>query len=136
MDLFASLTVILSGLVGQLPVILVSLLGVVVSLVRRRDAPTAAGWTLAASLASLFIALAVPVTRQLALEYGQRSALPAASIGVIFGALGFFWACLHAATVGLFLVGAFAGRGAAVPSPAAGPASDNPPPSPPLPTPR
>ena len=127
MDISSLLTVILSGLVVQLPVILASLIGLIVSLVRSKDVPLASRWTLAASLVSLLICLAAPVSQQLTIFYSYRSALPAARIGIFLSVLGFFWGCLHAAAVGLFLVGAYAERGVTASSPE--PAPETPPPS-------
>ena len=114
---------VLSNLFGQVPMIVVSLVGVVVSTVRWRDAPAPSRWTLAASLLSLGVCLGAAASQTwmtAAYSYGWTSYAPSSSMvsrSWLFGGIGLFWATLRAIATGLLLAGVYAGRGApAVPA--------------------
>ncbi len=120
-----ALPLILSGLLSQLPILVVTLLGLIVSVARWREAPAASRWTLAALLLSLLVCVGVPVAQGLMMEFIRGSGVPAVRVGLYYSGLGIFWATLRAASIGLLLVAVYAGRGVAA---AAAPGTLPPPP--------
>lgn len=100
----------LSGLLAQSPLIVAALIGLILCAVRWRDAPTASRWTLAASLLSLFVCVAAPLSQGLMMSYLRDLAYPAARMGVLFSGLGFVWSTLRAVSVGFLLIGVYSGR--------------------------
>ena len=100
---------VLSNLFGQVPMIVVSLLGVIVSGTRWRDAPAASRWTLAASLLSLGVCLGGAVSQAwMMTAYASTSNFVARSW--LFGGLSLLWTTLRAVATGLLLAGVYAGR--------------------------
>ena len=107
---------VLSNLFGQVPMVVVSLLGVIVSGTRWRDAPAASRWTLAASLLSLGVCLGAAVSQAwmtTAFARGWTAYSPTSSVVArswVFGGIGLFWATLRAIATGFLLAGVYAGR--------------------------
>ena len=96
--------------------IVVSLLGVIVSGTRWRDAPAASRWTLAASFLSLGVCLGAAVSQAwMMTAYARGWTAYAPPSGVVarswlFGAIGLLWATLRAVATGFLLAGVYAGR--------------------------
>ena len=106
---------ILSVLLVQGPLLVVTLVGFVVSLARWRTAPATSRWVLAASLLSLLACLGATVTQTLGPEFARRYALPLSQIGIYYAVVGFVWTTVRAASVASLLVAAYVGRGASAP---------------------
>ena len=105
-------TKILSDLLGavatQLPVFLVSLVGIMVALISWRRAPAASLWTFLAFGLALLMCILVPVTQQTVLRTMKESSLDARVTANIV--LGVVWAIVRASSYILLLIGVYAGR--------------------------
>jgi hypothetical protein len=106
----AQMTVLLSLLVGQLPMLIVSLLGCVVILGRKDELGSAASWALMGFGLSILVCILIPSAQTLVQKWvleGRPSVTQRASVLTV---LGLIWSVLRAISVGLLLMAIVTGR--------------------------
>ena len=99
---------LLGAVATQLPVLLVSLVGIMVALISWRRAPAASLWTFLAFGLVFLLCILVPVSQQTMLRMMKESSLDArVTANVVFGVV---WSIVRAITYVFLLVGVYAGR--------------------------
>ena len=99
---------LLGGIAVQLPVLLVSLVGIMVALTSWRRAPAASLWTFLAFCLAFLLCILIPVSQQTMLRLMKESSLDARVRANI--TLGVVWSIVRAISYILLLVGVYAGR--------------------------
>lgn len=107
----ALLTTLVTLLAGQLPILLVSLVGCLMMMGRWNEGSRAAGWALLGFGLSLALCLIIPVVQTLVQNWAVQSSNSMAQRATVFTVLGLLWSVLRAATYVLLLM-------ALLPSPA------------------
>jgi hypothetical protein len=102
------LSEMLGGIATQLPVLLVSLVGIMVALISWRRAPAASLWTFLAFCLAFLLCALIPVSQQAMLRMMKESSLDTRVTANIV--LGVVWSIVRAVTYVLLLVGVYAGR--------------------------
>ena len=105
---------ILGSLASQLPVLLVSLVGIMVALISWRRAPAASLWTFLAFGLVFLLCILIPVSQQTMLRMMKESSLDTRVTANIV--LGVVWSIVRATTYVLLLIGVYAGRKSASPA--------------------
>jgi hypothetical protein len=100
----ALLTTLLTLFAGQLPILLVSLVGCLVMMGRWNDGSRAAGWALLGFGSSLALCVVMPVGQALVQSWVVASGPSMVQRAWAFTALGLVWAILRAATYALLLM--------------------------------
>ena len=100
----ALLTTLLTLFAGQLPILLVSLLGCLVMMGRWNDGSRAAGWALLGFGLSLALCVIMPVGQTLVQSWVVGSGQSMVQRAWAFTALGLVWSVLRAATYALLLM--------------------------------
>ena len=103
---------ILAQLAGQLPVLLVSIAGLIAVSVRR---PAGTAWAIAGFSLAAVLCLVAPVARTLVLGWATASNGGAAGTAQTFAMIGWVLSALHAASLGLLLTAVLAPRAAPAP---------------------
>ena len=107
----ALLTTLVTLLAGQLPILLVSLVGCLMMMGRWNEGSRSAGWALLGFGLSLALCLIIPVVQTLVQNWAVQSGNSMAQRATVFTVLGLVWSVLRAATYVLLLM-------ALLPSPA------------------
>lgn len=100
----ALLTTLLTLFAGQLPILLVSLVGCLVMMGRWNDGSRAAGWALLGFGLSLALCVIMPVGQAVVQSWVVGSGQSMAQRAWAFTALGLVWSVLRAATYALLLM--------------------------------
>jgi predicted membrane channel-forming protein YqfA (hemolysin III family) len=105
---------LLGAVATQLPVLLVSLVGIMVALISWRRAPAASLWTFLAFGLALLLCILIPISQQTMLRMMKESSLDTRVTANIV--LGIVWSIVRAISYVLLLVGVYAGRKSASPA--------------------
>ena len=97
---------------GQVPILVVSVLGCMMMVGRWNEGSRAAGWALAGFGLSLALCVLVPVGQILLQNWVVGSGGGIAQRAWAFTALGFFWSVLRAVSYGCLLFALIGGRAA------------------------
>jgi uncharacterized Tic20 family protein len=100
----ALLTTLLTLFAGQLPILLISLVGCLVMMGRWNDGSRAAGWALLGFGLSLALCVIMPVGQTLVQNWVVGSGQSMVQRAWAFTALGLVWSVLRAATYALLLM--------------------------------
>ena len=100
----ALLTTLLTLFAGQLPILVVSLVGCLVMLGRWNDGSRAAGWALLGFGLSLALCFVMPVGQALMQSWVAGSSQSMMQRAWAFTALGLLWSVLRAASYALLLM--------------------------------
>jgi hypothetical protein len=111
MNSTASFTLLLSSAVTQLPILVVAVVGIVFSLMKRRQAPQAALWAILGFGLTLALCIFVPTVQTIIQLWVMEGDSPAQRASV-FAGLGILWSLLRAISYLLLLVAVFVGRSA------------------------
>lgn len=104
------MTVLVSMFVGQLPILIVSVLGCVVVGARRNELMGAAAWALMGFGLSLILCVLIPVAQILVQNWVIGSGQSMAQRASVFTVLALFWSILRAVSYGFLLMAIVAGR--------------------------
>jgi hypothetical protein len=99
----AQLTQLLTMLVGQLPILLVSLVGCMLMMGRWNEGSRAAGWALAGFGLSLALCVLVPVGQLLVQKWVIGGGGGIVQRAWAFTLVGFIWSILRAVSLGCLL---------------------------------
>jgi hypothetical protein len=99
----AQLTLLLTMFVGQLPILLVSLVGCMLMLGRWNEGSRAAGWALAGFGLSLALCVFVPVGQVLVQKWVMSGGGGIVQRAWAFTLMGFVWSVLRAVSLGCLL---------------------------------
>ncbi|HSV62237.1 MAG TPA: hypothetical protein VLH83_02730 [Chthoniobacterales bacterium] len=105
------LTQLVSLFVGQLPLLLMSLLGCVVIMARKNEVGGAVSWALMGFGLSIVLCVLIPVVQTLVQKWVVGSGGSMAQRASIFTVLALVWSILRAVSYGLLLMAIVAGRG-------------------------
>ena len=108
----ALLTQLLTMFVGQLPILLVSLVGCMLMMGRWNDGSRAAGWALAGFGLSLALCVFVPVGQILVQKWVMNGGGGMVQRAWAFTVVGFLWSVLRAVSLGCLLFALLARRAA------------------------
>lgn len=98
----------LGGILIQLPVLVVCLVGIMVALISWRHSPVASVWTLLAFGLVLLLCILIPISQQTMLRMMKESGVGTrVTANIVFGLA---WSVLRAVSYVLLLVGVYAGR--------------------------
>lgn len=98
----------LGGILIQLPVLVVCLVGIMVALISWRRSPVASVWTLLAFGLALLLCILIPISQQTMLSMMKESGVGTrVTANIVFGLA---WSVLRAVSYVLLLVGVYAGR--------------------------
>jgi hypothetical protein len=100
----ALLTTVLTLLAGQLPILLVSVVGCLMMMGRWNEGSRAAGWALLGFGLSLVLCVLMPVGQALVQSWVVGNGQSIGQRAWAFTALGLFWSVLRAATYALLLL--------------------------------
>jgi predicted membrane channel-forming protein YqfA (hemolysin III family) len=98
----------LGGILSQLPMLFVCLVGILVALIFWRRAPIASLWTFLAFGLALLLCVLIPVSQQTMWRMMNQSSLDTKVTANI--ALAFIWSVFRAISYVLLLLGVYAGR--------------------------
>lgn len=104
------LTALFTMFLGQLPVLVVSLIGCMMMVGRWNEGSRAAGWALAGFGLSLALCVLVPVGQMLVQSWVIGRGEGMVQRAWAFSALGFFWSILRAVSYGCLLFALVGGR--------------------------
>jgi hypothetical protein len=94
----------------QLPIFIASLIGVIITVTRWKDAPDAALWSLLGFGLSAVLSILIPAGQTGMRYYLTQNSGAHAGTAEAFMALAVFWSLLRAASYGLLAAAVFAGR--------------------------
>src|SRR6476620_11606598 len=106
----AHLTVLLSLFVGQLPVLIVSVLGCVVIVARKNELSGAASWALMGFGLSIVLCNLNPAAQAIVQKWVMEGGTSVAQRAPLFTVLGVVWSILRAISYALLLAAILAGR--------------------------
>jgi len=105
------LTQLVSLFVGQLPLLLMSLLGCVVIMARKNEVGGASSWALMGFGLSIVLCVLIPVAQTLVQKWVMESGGSMAQRASIFTVLALVWSILRAVSYGFLLMAIVSGRG-------------------------
>jgi len=98
------------GLLPQLPILIVTMIGLIITLARWKEAPSAAIWSLLGLGIAFFLCFAIPAAQAATNAYVRSRSMSAAQVRQIYSTIGILWGILRAASY-VFIIGAiFSGR--------------------------
>ncbi|MFN2623899.1 MAG: hypothetical protein ABR611_13760 [Chthoniobacterales bacterium] len=106
----SQLTALVSMFVGQLPVLIISLLGCVVIMARKNELGGAASWALMGFGLSILLCVLIPLTQSFVQKWVLEGGSSVAQRASVFTVLGLVWSILRAVSYGLLLMAIVAGR--------------------------
>ena len=109
----AQLTALVSMFVGQLPILIISLLGCVVIMARKNELGGAAAWALMGFGLSIVLCVLIPLAQTFVQKWVLEGGTSVAQRASVFTVLGLVWSTLRALSYGLLLMAVIAGRNAA-----------------------
>jgi hypothetical protein len=105
----ALLTTLFTLLAGQLPILLVSLVGCLMMLGRWNEGSRVAGWALLGFGLSLVLCLLIPVMQTVVQSWAVQSGNSMAERATVFTGLALVWSVLRAGTYALLLMALLGG---------------------------
>ena len=106
----ALLTTLLTLLAGQLPILLVSLVGCLMMIGRWNEGSRAAGWALLGFGLSLALCVLIPVVQTIVQNWAVQGGNSMAQRATVFTGLALVWSVLRAGTYALLLMALLGGR--------------------------
>ena len=106
----AQLTALLSMFVGQLPILIISLLGCVVIMARKNELGGAASWALMGFGLSIVLCILIPLAQTFVQKWVLEGGTGVAQRASVFTVLGLVWSVLRAVSYGLLLMALITGR--------------------------
>jgi len=100
----------IEGVASQLPVLIVALVGVIVTLTRWKDAPSARVWSLLGFGIAIILCFLVPASQVGVRYWIMQNPMNHVTVTTAFTVLTIFWSVLRAASYVSLLVAIFAGR--------------------------
>ena len=107
----SQLTALVSMFVGQLPILIISLLGCVVIMGRKNELGDAAAWALMGFGLSIVLCVLIPLAQTFVQKWVLEGGTSVAQRASVFTVLGLVWSILRAVSYGLLLMAIVAGRG-------------------------
>jgi len=106
----AQLTMLLSMFVGQLPILIVSLLGCVVIAARRNELAGASAWALMGFGLSVILCVVIPVAQTLVQKWALEGGASMVQRASVLTVLAIVWSLFRAASYASLLMAVVAGR--------------------------
>lgn len=104
------MTVLVSMFAGQLPMLIVSVLGCVVVMARRNELGGAASWALMGFGLSALLCILIPLTQTLVQHWVLEGGASVGQRASVLTVLGLVWSVVRAVSLGLLLMAIVAGR--------------------------
>jgi hypothetical protein len=107
----AQLTQLVSVFVGQLPVLIISLLGCVVIMARKNELGAAWSWALMGFGLSILLCVLIPLGQTLVQKWALDGGVSMTQRASVYTMLALVWSILRAVSFGLLLMAIVTGRG-------------------------